>query len=76
MPDNRNLADENDNEHYFNAVSHLTRQLNAAVNILAEREQELLAAKGPCRNGRCRLHYAHGGLCDERRSVNREDNAQ
>ena len=34
--------------------------------VLAVRERELLAIKGPCSNKHCRLHYAHSGLCDEK----------
>ncbi len=34
--------------------------------VLADREKELLDLKGPCSNGRCRLHYAHSGPCDIR----------
>jgi hypothetical protein len=33
--------------------------------VLAEREAELLQIKGHCSNGRCRLHYAHRGPCEE-----------
>lgn len=36
----------------------------AAKAVLADREVELLAIKGPCSNGDCRLHYAHSGPCD------------
>ena len=32
--------------------------------ILADREAELLALKGPCSTRGCRLHYAHSGPCD------------
>jgi len=31
--------------------------------VLAVRERELLELKGPCRNSKCRLHYAHSGPC-------------
>ena len=36
----------------------------AAVMVLATRERELLALKGPCSTWPCRLHYAHSGPCD------------
>ena len=39
-------------------------KLAAAKAVLAEREAELLALKGPCSNRHCRLHYAHGGPCN------------
>lgn len=32
--------------------------------ILADRERELLALKGPCSAKTCRMHYAHSGPCD------------
>lgn len=38
----------------------------ALRGILADRERELLALKGPCSTSRCRLHYAHSGPCDTR----------
>lgn len=37
---------------------------DAAKAVLAERERELLALKGPCSAGACRLHYAHSGPCN------------
>lgn len=42
----------------------LTLKFDAAMAVLAIREQELLDLKGPCSNKRCRLHYAHSGPCD------------
>jgi hypothetical protein len=36
----------------------------AAHSVLADRERELLAIKGPCSTKTCRLHYAHSGPCD------------
>lgn len=39
-------------------------RLDAAKAVLADREAELLALKGPCST--CRLHYAHSGPCDTR----------
>jgi hypothetical protein len=38
-------------------------KLRATRSVLAMREAELLALKGPCSNGGCGLHYAHSGLC-------------
>lgn len=37
---------------------------DAAKAVLADREAELLALKGPCTTPGCRLHYAHSGPCD------------
>lgn len=39
-------------------------RLKAVEFVLAERERELLALKGPCSFRSCRLHYAHSGPCD------------
>ncbi len=36
--------------------------------VLADREAELLELKGPCSDQECRLHYAHRGPHDIRRS--------
>lgn len=41
------------------------RQVHILRHILDIRERELLEVKGPCRNKRCKLHYAHSGPCDE-----------
>jgi hypothetical protein len=41
-------------------------KLKATEFVLAVRERELLAIKGPCSNKHCPLHYAHSGLCDEK----------
>lgn len=38
-------------------------RLKAVEFVLAVRERELLAIKGPCSNKTCELHYAHSGLC-------------
>ncbi len=69
MPGSPNqLADETDFDHYFNATGRLSRRLSAVEAVLAIREGELLALKGPCSSrdhrGSCRLHYAHSGPCD------------
>lgn len=37
--------------------------------VLADREAELLDAKGPCADTECRLHRAHRGPCDTRPST-------
>lgn len=37
--------------------------LHATRMVLAERERELLALRGPCSNKSCTLHYAHYGPC-------------
>ena len=47
----------------------LTRRVAALKSILADRERELLAAKGPCSTKACRLHYAHSGPCDIARAT-------
>lgn len=47
-------------------MNSMTARLDAANAVLAERERELLIAKGPCALERCRLHYAHSGPCDIR----------
>lgn len=39
-------------------------EVSAALSVLADRERELLELKGPCTNGRCRLHRAHSGPCN------------
>lgn len=36
-------------------------RVRALEAVLADREQELLELKGPCRT--CRLHFAHSGPC-------------
>lgn len=41
----------------------------AARGILRIREGELQDLKGPCRNSACRLHYAHSGPCDGRKTT-------
>lgn len=41
----------------------------ATMFVLAERERELLALKGPCSWKDCRLHYAHSGPCDTRQAT-------
>jgi hypothetical protein len=41
----------------------------ATVSVLAQREAELLALKGPCTTPDCRLHYAHSGPCDLRAAL-------
>ncbi len=70
MPGSPNqLADESDFDHYFNATGRLSRQLAATRTVLADRERELLALKGPC--GTCRLHYAHSGPCDTAKETSR-----
>ncbi|HKU03970.1 MAG TPA: hypothetical protein VJQ80_14275 [Arthrobacter sp.] len=33
-------------------------------HVLRDRERELLALKGPCRDKQCSLHYAHYGPCN------------
>lgn len=42
----------------------LLADLSAARAVLADREAELLALKGPCSSAGCPLHYAHSGPCD------------
>lgn len=45
-------------------VRFLIARLEATQRILAERERELLEAKGNCSLAECGLHYAHGGPCN------------
>jgi 3-deoxy-D-arabino-heptulosonate 7-phosphate (DAHP) synthase len=47
-------------------VEEFVVKLKAAKAVLADRERELLAVKGPCSTQACRLHYAHSGPCDIR----------
>jgi hypothetical protein len=49
--------------HIDNSVR-LQNQLRVARSVLAEREYELLALKGPCCWVACSLHYAHAGPCN------------
>lgn len=44
-------------------------RFRATMFVLAERERELLALKGPCSFKDCRLHYAHSGPCDTTEAV-------
>jgi hypothetical protein len=44
-------------------------EVRALRSVLADRERELLAIKGPCSNETCRLHYAHSGPCDVRQAT-------
>lgn len=46
----------------------LRRRVAVLESILEDRERELLELKGPCSSQSCRLHYAHSGPCDVRRS--------
>lgn len=39
-------------------------RLRATQAVLADRERELLALKGPCSSAACALHFAHSGPCD------------
>jgi len=47
------------------AVRELEMELAVSRTVLAERERELLALRGPCSNAvdNCRLHHAHAGPC-------------
>ena len=45
-------------------VKELVAKLDTARFVCGVREKELLDLKGPCSNGRCRLHFAHSGPCD------------
>lgn len=51
-------------------------KLAATKAVLADREAELLALKGPCSNRTCRLHYAHSGPCDVRAACPHCDGVQ
>lgn len=44
----------------------------AVKAVLADREKELLALKGPCSSLGCPLHYAHSGPCNIQKAT---DNA-
>lgn len=46
----------------------LRRRVDVLESVLEDRERELLELKGPCSSQSCRLHYAHSGPCDVRRS--------
>jgi hypothetical protein len=41
-------------------------RVDALQRALADREVELLALVGPCRESGCALHLGHDGLCDGR----------
>jgi hypothetical protein len=40
------------------------RRIESLQYLLALRERELLAIKGPCSYSYCRLHAEHSGPCD------------
>jgi hypothetical protein len=67
----RGLADMT--EDYMDKERRLRIRVHALEIVLADRERELLEIKGPCSNGKCRLHYAHSGPCDMRPPMINDD---